>query len=144
MYEEYTDKQIVEMLKPKLEKLGWSNGVVDFDLYPDFCKMIARIYCSAYIRGQLGRSFIIGEKKAGVKPKTEHWGSATKTNLVNNVKVRYLNADKHKRNPEFYPAPGVVGEVKQVYNDGTCLVQWPGFHTSWYASWDDLEVLVCE
>ena len=31
MYEQYTDKQIVEMLKPKLAKLGWGN-VVNNDL----------------------------------------------------------------------------------------------------------------
>lgn len=139
MYEEYTDKQIVEMLKPKLEKLGWG---VEFG--PRTEKLISTLYKSGYIRGQLGRSFIIGEKNARVKPKTEHWVRATKTNLANNVKVRYLNTKKYKELPEFYPIPGTVGEIIQVCDDETCRVQWPGFHTSWYAGWDDLEVLVCE
>ena len=64
MYEQYTDKQIVEMLKPKLAKLGWGKDVDSIYHFPETCKMVATIYRSAYIRGQLGRSFIIGEKKA--------------------------------------------------------------------------------
>lgn len=67
MYEQYTDKQIVEMLIPKLKaaELGWNWEVLI--KYPErnknMLKAIATIYRSAYIRGQLGRSFIIGEKK---------------------------------------------------------------------------------
>ena len=166
MYEQYTDKQIVEMLKPKLEKLGWGN-VVNNDLYPDTIKMIATIYRSAYIRGQLGRSFIIGEKKnkepvntfkvgdtAGdgvwacrniyLEKATEHWVAATETNLKPGVKVRYLNAEMHKQSPECYPAQGTVGEVIAFDDDNTCLVQWLGYTNAWYASRFDLEVLLCE
>lgn len=61
MYEQYTDKQIVEMLMPKLAKPGWGNVASD-ELYPDTVEMIATIYRLAYTRGQLGWSFIIGEK----------------------------------------------------------------------------------
>jgi hypothetical protein len=138
MYEQYTDKQIVEMLKPKLAKLGWGN-VVNNDLYPDTCKMIATIYRSAYIRGQLGRSFIIGEPK-----QTEHWVPATKDNVKIGDKVRYLNAEKHEQNPEFYPLPGTIGEADSDGDNETCLVQWPDYKISWYALWSDLEVLLCE
>ena len=133
MYEQYTDKQIVEMLKPKLAKLGWAP-----EFNPRMEKLISSLYKSGYIRGQLGRSFIIGEPK-----QTEHWVPATETNLKPGVKVRYLNAEKHEQNPEFYPVQGTVGEVVFADND-TCLVQWPGYTCSWYTSQFDLEVLLCE
>lgn len=61
MYKQYTDKQIVEMLMPKLAKPGYGS-VSSKDLYPDTIEMIANIYRLAYIRGQLGQSFIIDEK----------------------------------------------------------------------------------
>lgn len=138
MYEQYTDKQIVEMLMPKLAKLSWGN-VVNNDLYPDTCKMIATIYRSAYIRGQLGRSFIIGEPK-----QTEHWVPTTKDNVKKGDKVRYLNAERHKQNPKFYPLQGTIGEVVFVCNDDTCIVQWPNYKSTWYANRFDLEVLLCE
>lgn len=138
MYEQYTDKQIVEMLKPKLAKLGWGN-VVNNDLYPDTCKMIATIYRSAYIRGQLGRSFIIGESK-----QTEHWVPATKDNVKVGSKVRYLNAEKHAQDPEFYPLRGTIGEAVTACDDDTCVVRWPDCKNTWYVSRFDLEVLLCE
>ena len=66
MYEQYTDKQIVEMLVPKLTKavpeVSWDAIKTNSDFHSVTNKMIATIYRSAYIRGQLGRSFIIGEK----------------------------------------------------------------------------------
>lgn len=138
MYEQYTDKQIVEMLKLKLAKLGWGDNVTNINIYPSTCKMIATIYRSAYIRGQLGRSFIIGESKR------EHWVPATKSNLSKGAKVRYLSAKKHEQNPEFYPSQGTIGEIISVSNDDTCCIQWSGYTTSWYASRFDLEVLLCE
>lgn len=139
MYEQYTDEQIVEMLKPKLAKLGWGKDVTNINIYPSTCKMIATIYRSAYIRGQLGRSFIIGELK-----RTEHWVPATRDNVKKGVKVRYLNAGKHLKNPEFYPLQGTIGEVVLVCDDDTCTVQWPGYKNTWYASRFDLEVWLCE
>lgn len=69
MYEQYTDKQIVEMLRPKLIKImGGMDGMLDTALEHseggrNLIRIIATIYRSAYIRGQLGRSFIIGEPK---------------------------------------------------------------------------------
>lgn len=206
MYEQYTDKQIVEMLKPKLAKLGWGPTVDHLERYPSTCEVIATIYRSAYIRGQLGRSFIIGEKKAkepvdtfkvGDKVKflglsiennrwfyppvntvgevvelgsdycfvqwpngitsgdgvwacrnnylekvTEHWVSAARDNIKVGSKVRYLNAEKHLKNPEFYPAQGTIGKVVSVSNDSTRLVQWPGYPVPCFANRFDLEVLV--
>ena len=214
MYEQYTDKQIVEMLMPKLAKPGWGSVVSD-DLYPDTIEMIATIYRLAYIRGQLGQSFIIGEKeekgsnivfqvgdsvklinKMGVDTKDnryfppigtigevtelgsdycfvqwphgttegngiwacpkhclkkviERWVPVTpinedEVNITVGSKVRYLNAEKHKQNPKYYPVQGTIGEVVSVSDNGTCFVQWPGYKTVWCASKFHLEVLLCE
>lgn len=143
MYEQYTDKQIVEMLKPKLVKLGWGNNVTNINIYPSTCKMIATIYRSAYIRGQLGRSFIIGEPK-----QAEHWVPATEDNVKVGSKVRFVNEQLHKKRPQYFPCKGTVGEVKTVCKDGLCDVQWPKGTTSdmdwWVTKWEDLEVLLCE
>lgn len=143
MYEQYTDERIVEMLIPKMNKCSertkW-NGLIEKPWgNADLFKVVATIYRSAYIRGQLGRSFIIGEPK-----QTKHWVPATRDNVKKGVKVRYLNAGKHLKNPEVYPLQGTIGEVVLVCDDDTPLVQWPGYKTTWYASRFDLEVLLCE
>ena len=159
MYEQYTDKQIVEMLKPKLTKImDGMDGILDTALeYSEsgrnLIKLIATIYRSAYIRGQLGRSFIIGEEKVKesvscpnrfLEKVTEHWVPATKDNVKVWSKVRYLNAEKHEQNPKFYPLQGTIGEVVSVCADNTCFVQWPNYKTAWFASQFDLEVLIEE
>ena len=143
MYEQYTDEQIVEMLVPKMNKCSerarW-NGLIEKPWgNADLFKVIATIYRSAYIRGQLGRSFIIGGPK-----RTERWVPATKTNLKPGVKVRYLNAEKHECYPVLYPESGTVGEVIKVCSGEACRVQWPCFYTSLFVRWSDLEVLLCE
>lgn len=141
MYEEYTDKQIVEMLESKLENLGYGGIAKYSEDYPALCRLCATLYKSSYIRGQLGRSFIIGERKI---KSTKRWIPATEDNVKIGSKVRYFNAEKHGINPEFYPAPGTVGEVKGFCDGGACLIRWPGFYTAWFVSQFDLEVLVCE
>lgn len=142
MYEQYTDKQIVEMLKPKLAKLGWGN-VVNNDLYPDTCKMIATIYRSAYIRGQLGRSFIIGESK-----QTEHWIPATEDNVKVGSKVRMIDEEAHENHPQWFPVVGTVGIVEKRSYNNNCKVQWSKGTTSiddkWFCDYGCLEVLLCE
>ena len=125
MYEQYTDKQIVEMLMPKLAKPGW--GSVDSnDLYPDTIEMIATIYRSAYIRGQLGRSFIIGEPKRTETKQTEHWVPANTSNIKVGSQVRVRDEAVHQSNPDCYPNVCVVGKV---IDNSICkilpLIQWP-------------------
>lgn len=141
MYEQYTDKQVVEMLKLKLTKLGWGN-VVNNDLYPDTCKMISTIYRSGYIRGQLGRSFIIGEPK-----QSEHWVPAIKDNVKVGSKVRMIDEKAHKDNPQWFPNVGTVGTVTEA-GFHIHLIQWPKGTTSgtdeWYCDNTRLEVLLCE
>ena len=67
MYEQYTDKQIIEMLVPKLEEAVPEGHWDECIMYPAFnkkiIKAIATVYRLAYIRGQLGRSFIVNERK---------------------------------------------------------------------------------
>lgn len=142
MYEQYTDKQIVEMLKPKLAKLGWGKDVDSIYHFPEICKMIATIYRSAYIRGQLGRSFIIGKPK-----RTEHWVPATKDNVKVGSKVRMIDEEANIDYPCWFPVVGVVGVVTELdYNN--CEVQWPEGTTievgGWWCDYKRLEVLLCE
>ena len=143
MYEQYTDKQIVEMLKPKLAKLGWEP---EFD--PRMEKLISTLYKSGYIRGQLGRSFIIGEPKQTEPKCTERWVPVNGDNVKKGDSVRYIGKNGHKYRPEYYPAKDVVGKVIKVCSDLTCDIQWPKGTTSrndrWYAAWRSLEVLLCE
>ena len=148
MYEQYTDKQIVEMLKPKLTKImDGMDGILDTALEHskggrNLIRLIATIYRSAYIRGQLGRSFIIGEKK-----QTEHWVPATEDNVKVGSKVRMIDEDCHNNYPRWFPIVGTVGIVKKL-NFSNCNVQWPYGTTSRDDKWDckykRLEVLLCE
>lgn len=147
MYEQYTDKQIVEMLKPKLTKiLGdgmWDTALEHSEGGRNLIKLIATVYRSAYIRGQLGRSFIIGEPM-----QTEHWVPATEDNVKAGSKVRFANEQLHERCPQYFPCKGTVGEVRTICKDGLCDVQWPKGTTSdmdwWVTKWEDLEALLCE
>ena len=153
MYEQYTDKQIVEMLKLKLNKcttqIDWDVVTSEPDslwgqmFWGDILKAISIVYRSGYIRGQLGRSFIIGKPK-----QTEHWVPATRDNVKVGSKVRFANEQLHERCPQYFPCKGTVGEVRTVCKDGLCDVQWPKGTTSdmdwWVTKWEDLEVLLCE
>ena len=152
MYEQYTDKQIVEMLVPKLMKAVpegyWDEAIKHPELNRNFIKAVATVYRSAYIRGQLGRSFIIGESKQTESKCTERWVPVNGNNVKKGDSVRYIGKNGHKNSPEYYPAKDVVGKVIKVCSDLTCHIQWPKGSTSrndrWYASWGNLEVLLCE
>ena len=152
MYEQYTDKQIVEMLKPKLTKiLGdgmWDTALGHSEGGRNLIELIATIYRSAYIRGELGRSFIIGEPKQTEPKCTERWVPVNSNNVKKGDSVRYIGKNGHKINPVYYPTKNVVGKVIKVCSDRTCHIQWPKGSTSkddrWYASWCNLEVLLCE
>lgn len=131
MYEQYTDKQIVEMLVPKLEKLcpyyDWNN-YLNSEGYEAWLHFVATLYKSGYIRGQLGRSFIIGEKKAKDPVNTFKMGDK--------VKFLGLNIDDEEalHNRRFYPPVNTVGEVVEsglIY----CAVRWPENITSGDGIW---------
>ena len=81
-------------------------------------KLIATIYRSAYIRGQLGRSFIIGEEK------TKESVSSFKTG----DKVKFLGfsfEDESLVGSQLYPPVNTIGEVVGVLSPEFCFVQWP-------------------
>ena len=132
MYEQYTDKQIVEMLKPKLTKiLGdgmWDTALEHSESGRNLIELIATIYRSAYIRGQLGRSFIIGEKKAKDPVNTFKAGDKVKF-LGFNTKDEEALHDK-----QFYPPVNTIGKVVNpslIY----CFVQWPDGTTADNGVW---------
>ena len=148
MYEQYTDKQIVEMLVPKLEKavpsVDWNMVIANAGCNWRIIQAIGLVYRSAYIRGQLGRSFIIGESK-----QTEHWVPATKDNVKVGSKVRMIDEEAHKSAPDCYPPVSTVGVV---IDNSICrilpLVQWPinsvGGDDATHCLSRYLEVLLCE
>lgn len=123
MYEQYTDKQIVEMLRPKLTKImDGMDGMLDTALEHseggrNLIKLITTIYRSAYIRGQLGRSFFIGEKKE--KESVSSFKTGDK------VKFLGLSEDEALVGSQFYPPVNTVGEVVEVLSPEFCFVQWP-------------------
>lgn len=141
MYEQYTDKQIVKMLGNKLKKLGYDTLANNPEHYPDACKLISTLYKSGYIRGQLGRSFIIGEKKAKAEPKSEHWVSAVNIELKKGDKVKMIDNHTFKYAPAYYPAIDTVGVVEGA-GVVVALVQWP--ERKGYCEFTRLEVLLCE
>jgi hypothetical protein len=145
MYEQYTDKQIVEMLVPKLEKLcpyyDWNN-YLNSEGYEAWLHFVATLYKSGYIRGQLGRSFIIGQPK-----RAERWVPTTKYNVKVGSKVKMINEECHRNNPWCFPDIGTLGIVTELsYNK--CKVQWPEGITikpdRWWCNYERLEVLLCE
>lgn len=122
MYEQYTDKQIVEMLVSKLNKAGiewnWEDVLVKYpERNKNMIKAIAFIYRLAYARGQLGQSFIIGEKK--------NKESVSPFKAGDKVKFLGLSEDEALVGSQFYPPVNTVGEVVEVLSPEFCFVQWP-------------------
>lgn len=146
MYEQYTDEQIVEMLVPKLKKLcpyyDW-NDYLNGEEYETWLHFVATLYKSAYIRGQFGRSFIIGKPK-----QTEHWIPATRDNVKVGSKVRMIDEEAHENHPQWFPVVGTVGIVEKRSYNNNCKVQWSKGTTSiddkWFCDYGGLEVLLCE
>lgn len=132
MYEQYTDEQIVKMLKPKLTKiLGdgmWDTALEHSEGGRNLIELIATIYRSAYIRGRLGRSFIIGEKKTREKKIKE---SVNTFKAGDKVKFLGLNMEDEEAwvNKQFFPP---VNTVSKVVKSGLiyCVVHWPRSTTS--------------
>lgn len=144
MYEQYTDNQIVEMLVPKLNKATkWCDwrGIIKYpERNENLIKAIATIYRSAYIRSQLGRSFIIGKPK-----RTERWVPATEVLPKEGDKVKMINRDLMFL--DWFPKNGTIGTVISV-DSQIAFVQWPRGSTSrddrWNSNLARLEVLLCE
>ena len=103
----YTNFEIFHSLLPKL-KAGIPDA--NWGIVSDrFIDAIATAYRSGYGRGQKGRSFLIGEKKAEVKGKKGD-------------KVCWFSDD----HDIYYPnAIGTIGTIDRVDSDGDLWVNWP-------------------
>ena len=114
----YTNLEIFHSLIPKLDAISPIDFVAlekDYKAYSPIIDAIATAYRSGYGRGQKGRSFLIGEKKAEVK-------------AVKGVKVCWFSDD----HDEYYPdKKGTVGTIDYVDCDGDLWVYWPLESKSW-------------
>ena len=108
----YTNLEILHSLVPKLDAISPIDFVAlekDYEAYSPIIDAIATAYRSGYGRGQKGRSFLIGEKKAEVK-------------AVKGAKVCWFSKDRDI----FYPnAIGTIGTIDCVDDDGDLWVNWP-------------------
>ena len=121
MYEQYTDKQIVEMLVPKLNKVlggDWSCLFEYPKVYTNIIKAISLAYRSGYIRGQLGHSFIVDEEKA--KESVSSFKTGDKVKFLG-----FSSEDESLVGSQFYPPVNTIGEVVEVLSPEFCFVQWP-------------------
>ena len=103
----YTNLEIFHSLLPKL-KAGIPDA--NWDIVSDrFIDAIATAYRSGYGRGQKGRSFLIGEKKAEVKAEK-------------GAKVCWFSND----HSTYYPnAIGTIGTISSVNCNDDLWVYWP-------------------
>lgn len=108
----YTNLEIFHSLVPKLDAISPIDFVAlekDYKAYSPIIDAIATAYRSGYGRGQKGRSFLIGEKKAEVKGKKGD-------------KVCWFSDD----HDTFFPNTiGTIGTIDHVDNDGDLWVDWP-------------------
>ena len=112
----YTNFEIFHSLVPKMKAAfpninNWDelDKKENYDDYRYIIDAIATTYRSGYGRGQKGRSFLIGEKKAEVKGKKGD-------------KVCWFSND----HDTYYPNTiGTIGTIKCVDCDGDLWVDWP-------------------
>lgn len=108
----YTNLEILHSLVPKLDAVSPIDFVAlekDYKAYSPIIDAIATAYRSGYGRGQKGRSFLIGEKKAEVKGRKGD-------------KVCWFSDDCDS----FYPKViGTIGTIERVDDDGDLWVDWP-------------------
>lgn len=112
----YTNFEIFHSLVPKMKAVSptienWDelDKEEKYNGYRYVIDAIATAYRSGYGRGQKGRSFLIGEKKAEVKGK-------------NGDKVCWFSDD----HDTFFPnAIGAIGIINYVDDDGDLWVDWP-------------------
>ena len=108
----YTNFEIFHSLVPKLDAISPIDFVAlekDYKAYSPIIDAIAVAYRSGYGRGQKGRSFLIGEKKAEVK-------------AVKGAKVCWFSDD---RDTYFPNTIGTIGTIDHIDNDGDLWVDWP-------------------
>ena len=108
----YTNLEIFHSLVPKLDAISPIDFVAlekDYKAYSPIIDAIATAYRSGYGRGQKGRSFLIGEKKAEVKGKKGD-------------KVCWFSDDRDI----YYPdKKGTIGTINSMGDCDTLWVYWP-------------------
>ena len=108
----YTNLEILHSLVPKLDAISPIDFVAiekDYEAYSPIIDAIATAYRSGYGRGQKGRSFLIGEKKAEVKAEK-------------GAKVCWFSDD----HDTYYPnAIGTIGTIDYVDCNDDLWVYWP-------------------
>ena len=112
----YTNREIFHSLVPKMKAAfpninNWDelDKKENYDDYRYIIDAIATAYRSGYGRGQKGRSFLIGEKKAEVKAEK-------------GARVCWFSDD----HDTYYPNTiGTIGTIKCVDCDGDLWVDWP-------------------
>ena len=108
----YTNLEIFRSLIPKLTAISPVDFVAlekDYEAYSPVIDAIATAYRSGYGRGQKGRSFLIGEKKAEVKAEKGD-------------KVCWFSDD----HDIFYPdKKGTIGTINSMGDCDTLWVYWP-------------------
>ena len=108
----YTNLEIFHSLIPKLDAISPIDFVAlekDYKAYSPIIDAIATAYRSGYGRGQKGRSFLIGEKKAEVKGRKGD-------------KVCWFSDDRDT----YYPNTiGTIGTISSVDCNNDLWVNWP-------------------
>ena len=108
----YTNLEIFHSLVPKLDAISPIDFVAlekDYKAYSPIIDAIATAYRSGYGRGQKGRSFLIGEKRAEVKG-------------ARGDKVCWFSND----HDTYFPSVvGTIGTINWVDEDGDLWVDWP-------------------
>lgn len=132
----YTNFEIFHSLVPKMKAVSpnitnWDelDKEENYDNYSYVIDAIATAYRSGYGRGQKGRSFLIGEKKANPKSNLVCWIGQTKSHhytpkMVGTVgKIDYIDVDGDLW--VFWPAHScdVYDAVKGVQNKSFCCVK---------------------
>lgn len=108
----YTNLEILHSLVPKLDAISPIDFVAlekDYEAYSPIIDAIATAYRSGYGRGQKGRSFLIGEKKAEVKAEK-------------GAKVCWFSDDHNSYCPN---AIGTIGTISCVDCNDDLWVYWP-------------------
>lgn len=111
----YSYEEIFRMLLPKLKKHypDIEHRIVNDGV--DWAFLLSLCYKSGYTRGQLGRSFIIGEKKERASDIVFQVGDSVKL-----ISKKGIDNESNR----YFPLIGTTGEVVELGSD-YCFVQWP-------------------